>query len=282
LNTIANRLARLLFLRDRQPVKVNGHKVLLGDRQLPSLAFINSFVHERYEIETCALLNSLITEGMTVFDVGAHVGHYTLLAAKRVGLTGHVYAFEPEPENYALLVKNVELNGYSNITCVNMAISDRTDLLTFYVSREGNDLHSLIDQSSLAGATRIQVPAISLDEYSASAGLQNIDLIKIDIEGAELLAVAGISRLLEQSGRLLMILEFAPELIRRGGKPPLCMLQSLLDNGLEVSAIEGAVSGPIVAKEDMHAVVSEAERRGAINLLCTKPGGRRMIRPTVI
>jgi hypothetical protein len=77
-----------------------------------------------YEPETTAVFLSLITDGDVVVDLGAHVGYYTLLAARRVGPEGRVFAFEPNPDNFRLLVKNIESNLYSNVIPVQKAVSN--------------------------------------------------------------------------------------------------------------------------------------------------------------
>src|ERR1035441_6724268 len=118
INVVGQGAARLVYLGPGAPFFIDGHKIFLSGRNAPSWGFVDSVLHDQYEPETKALLGSLIRPGMTVFDIGAHVGHYTLLAARIVGPTGRVYAFEPEPENFALLKRNVELNGYKNVTCV--------------------------------------------------------------------------------------------------------------------------------------------------------------------
>src|ERR1017187_7387482 len=116
LNVAGQAVARQVYLRRKTPFVVDGHKMFLSAANAPSLIFVNSVLHDQYEPETKILLSNIIRPGMTFLDVGAHVGHYTLLAARLVGPTGHVYAFEPEPENYAILTKNIALNGYTNVT----------------------------------------------------------------------------------------------------------------------------------------------------------------------
>jgi FkbM family methyltransferase len=270
LNTGANFLARLLYVGERKHATVDGHRLILGDRHIPSLAFLSHCVNGTYEPETSASMRSLIKEGMIILDVGAHVGYYTLLAAERVGPTGHVYAFEPEPENFKLLVKNVESNGFRNVTCVNMAVSDSSGVTTFYVNREGNDLHSLVNHSSDRGGAEIRIRTISLDEFASTVPLKTVDAIKMDIEGMEALALAGMSKLLSQSPSLSIVLEFAPALIRNCGRDPIEVLQGLLDRGVRVSAIDGTRRAQIVTRQDVKATVLEAERCGAINLLGRK------------
>jgi FkbM family methyltransferase len=270
LNAGANFLARLLYVGERKHATVDGHRLVLGDRRIPSLAFLNHCVNGTYEPETSAFMRSLIKEGMIVFDVGAHVGYYTLLAAERVGSTGHIYAFEPEPENFKLLVKNVESNGFRNVTCVNMAVSDGSGVTTFYVNREGSDLHSLVNHSSDRGGAEIQIRTVSLDEFASSVPLKTVDAVKMDIEGTEALALAGMSRLLSQSPSLSIVFEFAPALIRNCGRDPIDVLEDLLDRGIRVSAIDGVLRAQIVTQLDVKAAVLEAERCGAINLLGRK------------
>jgi len=68
--------------------------------------------YEKYETN---LFKRVVSEGMTVVDLGANIGYYTLLAAKLVGRKGKVFAFEPGPDNFSLLLKNIEANGYDNV-----------------------------------------------------------------------------------------------------------------------------------------------------------------------
>ena len=70
------------------------------------------------------LLNQQIKSGMRVIEIGANIGYYTLIAANLVGESGKIYAIEPEPANYALLTKNVEVNGYKNVIPIQKAISN--------------------------------------------------------------------------------------------------------------------------------------------------------------
>ena len=79
-----------------------------------------------WEKDVTAYLMKLIEGGMVVIDIGANVGYYTLLAAEKVGGHGKVFAFEPEPSRYALLEKNVRINGLKNVILVQQAVSNKT------------------------------------------------------------------------------------------------------------------------------------------------------------
>jgi FkbM family methyltransferase len=217
------------------------------------------------------LLEGLIQEGMTVFDVGAHVGTYTLMAARLAGTTGHVYAFEAEPENFSILKKNVELNGYRNVTCVPKAISNRSGLLTLYVSNQGNDRHTLIGSSTAESqGTPCEVEAISLDEFSASIGWPRVDVIKMDIEGAEPMAIEGMPALLSRSEHLRLVMEFAPDLLRASGVNPKAFLSLLTSNGFSISPVESAFQERLLQPDIFDSAIQEIEKLGAINLFCRR------------
>ena len=94
------------------PAQIHGHTMYLASSgSYPPL----DMAMGRYEPETTRLFKETVKPGMVVVDIGAHVGYYTLLAAKQVGPDGKVYAFEPEPGNHALLLKNIGMNGYDNV-----------------------------------------------------------------------------------------------------------------------------------------------------------------------
>lgn len=119
------------------------------------------------------------------FDVGANVGLYTLLFAR---YTGHVYAFEPLPRNVQLLSRTVELNGARNVTIVPCAVSDSTGLATF---EEGNNWAT----GKLSSGGKQPVATVSLDHF-VSVCQVHPDLVKIDVEGAELAVLEGARHML--------------------------------------------------------------------------------------
>src|SRR5581483_1847479 len=89
----------------------------------------NAYWLGTYERSKCKVFAAAIAEGDVVYDVGAHVGYYTLLASKLVGARGHVYAFEPLPANLEFLERHLKLNQITNVTVVPAAVSDATGLV---------------------------------------------------------------------------------------------------------------------------------------------------------
>ena len=140
LGPVAGRLLFRATSNVDRPLVVQDHRMYLASPgQFPPA----DMALDRYEPETTGLLQRVIEPGMVVVDVGAHVGYYALLAAKRVGPQGKVYAFEPDPTNYALLLKNIELNGYRNILTTGEAVSDRVGTATLYLAGLDTGRHSL-------------------------------------------------------------------------------------------------------------------------------------------
>ena len=157
--------------------------------------------------ETEAFL-SLVRSGMTVLDIGANIGLYSLLSAKRLDGSGVVHAFEPTPFVARRLRDNVRLNRFQNVIVNQIALSDRAGTAEFYVHEEA-------DCSSLGAVSsnRIEVQTMSLDEYLRRAAIERVDLIKIDVEGAEVKVLRGAQVLLSRPDAPAMMLEFNPPLL---------------------------------------------------------------------
>lgn len=97
--------------------EVQGHKMFLDSKDSLRLS-----IHGIYEPLETELAKKEVKKGNVVLDIGANIGYYTLIFAKLVGEDGKVFAFEPDPTNFALLKKNVEMNGYKNVMFVQKAV----------------------------------------------------------------------------------------------------------------------------------------------------------------
>jgi FkbM family methyltransferase len=157
-------------------------------------------------------LCSAARSGQTVFDIGSNIGFYTVPLALRVGPRGHVYAFEACRPNYERLVKNITLNALKNTTPVFGAVTDRTGTLDAPLLQHGGN-YSLASTSE----TRTQIPSWCLDDFVAGEGIDHIDLMKIDIEGSEVLALRGARKLLSEGRVRTAICEFNPYWLRKMG-----------------------------------------------------------------
>ncbi len=179
-----------------------------------------------YEPYVTQELRQLLRPGMTFLDVGANIGYFTLLAATLVGETGKVLAFEPQQANCNLLEESIVANGLQNITVYPYAAAEKAQTLTF--SAGGADSNGRIINPSEILAQEHKLPtieAVVLDECLAD--IQRLDVVKMDIEGAEPRAWAGMQRLIE-TYRPIVLMEFAPDLIRvTSGTEPSDLLDSM-------------------------------------------------------
>ncbi len=160
--------------------------------------------------ETIAF-KSLVKPGMTVLDLGAHIGYYTLVSAYLAGPTGKVIAFEPTPSTYALLRTNVVRSGFPNVRTEKMAISDTTGEATLHTSKDG--------QANSLGASRntlwdIPVRTTSLDDYLKE---EKVDLIKMNMEGSEPFALKGAKSIIENNPQLRIMTEVDDVALRGRG-----------------------------------------------------------------
>jgi len=157
--------------------EVDGHKMFLDSKDSLSLSIYG--IHEPLVTE---LVKKEIKKGNVVLDIGAHIGYYTLIFAKLVGEEGKVFAFEPDPTNFSLLKKNVEINGYKNVELVQKAVSNKNGKIKLYLSEENSGDHRIYNSHD--GRKFIEVEAIRLDDYFKNYN-GAIDFIKMDIQGAE-------------------------------------------------------------------------------------------------
>ncbi|MDH5495800.1 MAG: FkbM family methyltransferase [Candidatus Bathyarchaeota archaeon] len=235
---LENARARLLSLvkkifRSYLWTSLQGHKMYVNARDktiTPTL--LNYGVWEMHETE---LFKRAVRKGMIVVDLGANIGWYTLIAAKLVGKKGKVYAFEPEPDNCALLRKNVQLNGYSNVIIERKAVLDRYGSIRLFLNSDNLGDHRIYDSHD--GRKSITVEGTTLDEYFRNEH-DNIDVIKIDIQGAEMAALLGMDRVIKANENLKMFIEFGPTAISRSGFSPREFLNKLFEYGFKIYVIE--------------------------------------------
>ena len=149
------------------------------------------FLYGAFEISETRLVQALLGPGMTFVDIGANIGYYTLVAARIVGETGVVHCFEPNPPMRLRLEENIHRNGLRNVVVHPEAVAQFTGEVKFFASTwSANDgISSLLPGSGREEVQR--VPSVSLDEFLAGLGKKHVDLVKMDIEGAELLAIEG-------------------------------------------------------------------------------------------
>jgi FkbM family methyltransferase len=146
-----------------------------------------------YEFEKQQVFIEAIQSGDVIYDIGAHVGFYTLLSSKLAGTKGHVVAFEPFPSNVQFLQKHLKLNGVDNVTVIEKAVSDQPGQVAFEIAQSSTMGHLTKNKNA---ASSIMVDVVALDQFIDEAQLPLPDVLKVDIEGAEYDFLRGASQLL--------------------------------------------------------------------------------------
>jgi FkbM family methyltransferase len=250
---LARRMARSLA------VEVDGFR-MAGDIRHRGLLY--RVAAEEYECHTRALFRETVGQGMVVLDIGAHLGLYSLIAASRCGRDGVVYAFEPDPRTFPLLVENVRRNGFE----------DRITPLQSAVSEHSGEVLLFLDDSNLAvtglvasGQSDAAVPTscVSIDEFLRAD--QRVDVVKIDVEGAELRVLRGLSRSIgSASTSLTVFVEVHPRQLEADGSSGEAVIHELDRLGLRSELIDERCGElrPVTA-DDLHGT------RG-VHLHCTR------------
>ena len=166
-----------------------------------------------YEPELQAALRELVQPGAIIYDVGANIGYVSLLLAKAAGPAGHVYAFEALPENAGRWQTNIALNGMDGrLSLFTGAVTQAAGPVSFLVHTSGG----MGKAAGSAGRddryqTEITVPGICLDDFVYDQGNPAPQVVKMDIEGGEVLALPGMRRVLAEARPLMLMELHGPE-----------------------------------------------------------------------
>ncbi|HKW64038.1 MAG TPA: FkbM family methyltransferase [Candidatus Acidoferrum sp.] len=201
--TLANR-ARRIFPRLPIPLRLP-----CGVWWLAEEDFLDEkLLFGEFETMERKFVQRLLRRDMTVVDVGAHHGLYTLLASKCVGWRGRVVAIEPSPRELARLEKHLRLNRSSNVELISCAAGENAGEAELYVvGRFEDGCNSLQPPATPEPATTVRVNVRRLDDILSELGVSKVDFIKLDAEGAELSVLYGAMKLLSRNPRPAMLVE---------------------------------------------------------------------------
>jgi FkbM family methyltransferase len=171
----------------------------------------------RYEPQETEIVRHLIRPRMSVIDVGANWGYFTLVAAHLVGAGGHVLALEPHPDLHHWLSVNVRRNGLSQVTCIRAAAADRAGHAGFVAATPEDGNSGLSRFASGQEAADFESPTETLDALVERHGLETIDLVKIDVEGAEARVLRGMVDGLGRGRYRYVLLECHPRALEAVG-----------------------------------------------------------------
>jgi FkbM family methyltransferase len=189
-------------------IELEGRKMFLDEGDSLKLSLYP------YVVEMTNFFKQNIKKGDVVLDLGAHIGYFTCLFAQLVGESGKVFSFEPAPNNFKLLKKNVEVNGYKHVVIEQKAVSNVNTTVKMYLSNSPKD-HRIYDTHD--NRESIEVESIRLDDYFKDFN-QKISLVKSNIQGADYAAFQGMKSVIEKSkSNIILAMEFNPAMIKGFG-----------------------------------------------------------------
>ena len=246
----------------------------------------------RHEIETTQQIQQLIKPNMIVLDVGAHVGYYSRMFSALVGDKGQIIAFEPHPRTHAILKQNV--GNLSNVTTHQIAVAEQEGTAELYDYLMMSASGSLHYDESLADLQRAQmgeydvaprhdtqfemqkftVKTVPIDKCLMEMGIQQVDFVKMDVEGAEMGALRSMKQTIANSPNLALIMEYNPQALKAFDHDPVQALTEILSMGFsKIQAInpDGSLTDWI---HDASTVQTQTQAMlntmGVINLLFTR------------
>jgi FkbM family methyltransferase len=251
---VAERAHHALGLGDGdETVEVLGSRMALD----PGEYMQRRFYYHCYEAPAVRFFRRTLRPGDTMFDVGAHVGLFTLLAARLVGPSGEVHAFEPVPANFERLGRNVALNDLPGVHLNRAAVGDREGEVSLGLRDESLVGNSTCDFTVGATLSAVTAPTTTLDAYlEARPGTPRIRLVKIDVEGFESRVLAGLERTLATEPPDAIMLELNGQMLFEQGSSPSGLLATLRGAGYELRQLgqTGALRPAPGADEIEHAV----------------------------
>jgi FkbM family methyltransferase len=223
-----------------------------------------------YEEEETHFFLEWLEPGMAVLDIGANFGYFTLLASKAVARSGRVLAFEPEPANFALLEKNIQLNEYPQARAFALALSNREGTVRLFTDSANLGNPSLSAGNVPPSSAHVDVRSVRLDDVLASEKdvPGHFDLVKMDVQGAEALVIEGARELLKRD-RPTILMEFWPKGLRNMGSDPRALLETLDSLGYTPRRVSrrGGTGAALSASDVLRMCDEREEGEDFMNLL---------------
>jgi len=186
-----------------------------------------------FETREIDLLCSFTQPGDVALDVGANIGLYSLALSRAVGPTGRVVAVEPDPDNLALLRRNLQVNGCDNVTVIQDAFGEESKEVLLYESEDNRGALSTSDIFGVGPDRAIRIHMHRGDTALSALGVSP-RICKIDVEGAEPQVIAGLGKLLPE----VLLFEFVPWQLRAAGHNPATFLHQLTKVGYRLSLVD--------------------------------------------
>ncbi len=233
------------------------------------------FLGRYYDLEIQLMLDALLRSGDTFIDIGANIGNHVLHAAARVGSTGRVIAFEPQPACCQRLRENVEVNGLTNVELHEMALSDEPGELTLKVLGGGTIMATFAADPEVDTWVRqeIVVP-VGVGDEQIPETLAGRVVVKIDVEGFELFVARGLVETIARH-RPFILIEFEPRYFERAGVKQQDVLDFFQQRGYrayDIALRKSLLSRGRLKLTPVDTLAELAALEGTIDLLWVPPG----------
>jgi FkbM family methyltransferase len=207
-------------------------------RTIGHVAHLRAWREGREEAQMTALFKQAVEPGDVVLDIGGYLGYFTLLAARAAGPEGRVIVVEANPQSQELLERNIERNGFGERVALHRtAVAATPGTATFYWDASDGSTSGLARPENLGGT--YEVPVATID--ALLAGEPPLDVVKIDIEGGEVGALAGMQKTLASAKPgLKLFIELNPEALENAGTSGEALLAQLRAAGFEIDVIDEA------------------------------------------
>ena len=222
------------------------------------------YLVKEIEPDVQRLCSQVLRPGMTVMDVGANVGLITRQFCRLVGPGGQVYAFEPDPFTFQFLKFNTR--AFQNHELTQCAISDNEEPALLHLNFTSGTGNSLVNKSHSREA--VPVTCISLDEFLKQHGNPAVDVIKIDVEGAELGVLRGMRQTIARLPLLKIIIEYCPANLTGAGVAPREVYDELCAHSFTLQVIRP--DGSLKAVSQFDELEGNLNPMGYVNLLCSR------------
>jgi FkbM family methyltransferase len=228
-----------------------------------------------YEKWTSCIALGALREGDVAIDVGAHVGYFSVLFRLGVGPSGIVYAFEPLPETYRRLLRNVMVNRFVNLLPLPLAVTDRSGSAEFHISSQNEGASSLLGWESGTRSCTVQV--VSLDDVFRNACPKRPRLLKLDAEGVELNILRGGSRFFETHAPDLIICEVNRGALMAAGASEGMLRRFFDERGYACAVLNNGEQMPLGGGEYYRYLRADEEsappeHHNVYNLMFVRPG----------
>ncbi len=197
-------------------IEIKGFQMFITPR------YIQHYVESQYEQFSSEIIKNYLKPNSVFVDVGAHYGYYSLLA-HHVHKNTKIIAIEPVKENFEIIMKNMQLNKIEDYELHNIAASDNSGLKNFHIT-EASDSAGFYNHYLTKTKKIIKIKTIQLDEIIKN---RKVDFIKIDVEGHEIPVLSGLKQTIKNNDKMVMLIEFNPELQERAGYHPKVLLKTL-------------------------------------------------------